>query len=147
MVIRPSIEYAFYTTTFSIPDVREMNKLLIKVTKAIHILTTSTLNICTQLPQETFGTEACSLLPRYATTMSEHLTQTLNDPCPLGQIYQGLMKFIVTKYGGVEYLPLLKPQACVRSPTKRHQLVDRTQPRTHNKLNNLTYQRPSNGQD
>jgi hypothetical protein len=85
MVIRPGIEYAFYATPFSIPDVREMDKLLIKYTKAIRSLTTSTLNIFNQLPQETFGTEACSLLPRYATTMSEHLTQTLNDPCPLGQ--------------------------------------------------------------
>jgi hypothetical protein len=52
-------------------------------------------------------------------------------------IYQGLMKLIVTKYGGVEYLPLLKPQACVRAPTKIHQPVDRTQPSTHNKRLNV----------
>ena len=54
--------------------------------------------------RETFGIEAFSLLPRYATTLSK-LTHALNDPGQLGQMYQGIVKFIANKYGGVEYLP------------------------------------------
>jgi hypothetical protein len=55
--------------------------------------------------------ETTFLLPRYTTTLRERLTQTLNEPCPLGQKYQGLIKFIITKYNGAEHLPLLKAQA------------------------------------
>lgn len=61
---------------------------------------------------ETFGIDAFYLLPRYTTTISEQLIQTVNNQSPLGNIYQGLVQFIVNKYGGVEHLPLQKYQSC-----------------------------------
>ena len=86
-VIRPGIEYTFYATPFSIPDIHKTVKLLIKLTKSLCNLTNSTPNIFTQLPCNAFGIETFSLLPKYTTTLSEQLTQTLNDLGPLGQIY------------------------------------------------------------
>lgn len=51
--------------------------------------------------------------------LSEQFTQTLNHPGPFKQIYQGMVKFIVNKHGDAKYLPLLKYQACTRSPTTK----------------------------
>lgn len=74
-------------------------------------------NIITQLPWDAFGIDAFSILPRYATTLSEQLTQTRKNPNPLGDIYQ--VKYIANKYGRIEYLPLLKYQACSKSTTTK----------------------------
>ena len=72
-------------------------------------------NIITQLPQDAFGVDAFSILPRYATILSEQLTQTRKNPSPLGDIYQ--VKHVANKYDRVEHLPLLKYQACSKSTT------------------------------
>ena len=98
-------------------DIRKVDKLNIKLTKVICKLPLSTLNNFTQLPRETFGIKVYSFLPRYATSLSKQLTQTLNDLGQLGQIHQGLVKYVASKYGCVKYLPLLKHQACARLPT------------------------------
>lgn len=55
-------------------------------------------NVFTHLPIEAFGIETCSLLPRYATTPSKQITQTLNNPCHLWHIHQALVKFIASIY-------------------------------------------------
>ena len=47
------------------------------------------------------------------------LSQTLNDPSSLGDIYQGLAKYIVTRYGDAKYLPNLMYRTCYCSPTTR----------------------------
>ena len=43
----------------------------------------ATTNIFTQVPRDTVGMETYFVLPRYATTLREQLTQTLNVPWPL----------------------------------------------------------------
>ena len=40
-----------------------------------------------------------SLSPYYTITLLEQLFQIPNDPRPLGNIFQGLVKYIVTRYG------------------------------------------------
>ena len=95
--IQLGIKYAFYATPFSILDIHIRDTLLIKLTKSVCNLTICTRHIFIQLPKDIVDIETTSLLPKYTTTLGECLTQTLNNPCPLGQIYQGLIKFIITK--------------------------------------------------
>jgi hypothetical protein len=60
-----------------------------------------------------------SILPDYIHCIGKQLLNALNDQGQLGQIYQGLTKYISAKYGGSHHLPRLKYQACARSPTAR----------------------------
>ena len=71
IVIFSGIEYTFYATLFSIPDIKKL-KLLIK-THTVRSPKTPP-DILAQPSHETFGIEAFSLLPIYATTLSERFT-------------------------------------------------------------------------
>ena len=71
------------------------------------------------IPNEDFGINTTSLLPNYINCVGKQLLNALNDQGQLSQIYQGLTKYITTKYGGSYHLPRLKYQACGRSPTIR----------------------------
>lgn len=82
----------------SIPNIREHNKLLIRLTKSICNIPGDSSNILRQLLWVAFGIETLSLLPQYAITINDQLTQTLNDLDPLADIYQGIVKFIGNKY-------------------------------------------------
>ena len=116
-IIRPAIEYVFIVAPFYVPDIKKLYKLLIKLTKFMCNIPKESPNILAQLPHQTFNIEVFSTLPRYVTTLNEQLTHTLNDPSPLGHIYQRILKFIANKYGGVEHLPRFKFRMCSRSPT------------------------------
>ena len=95
----------------------KLNKPLIKLTISTCNIPKDSPYILAQLYREIFSIEAFSLLPRYATTLSKQLIQTLNDLRTLGKIYQAIVRFIVNKYGGVEHLSQLMYQACSKSQT------------------------------
>jgi hypothetical protein len=59
-------------------------------------------------PHENFGINVTSILLDYIYCIGQQLIQTLNDPCQLGTIYQGLAKYIIAKYGGSLHLPKRK---------------------------------------
>lgn len=84
-VIHPDIEYAFYAAPFLILDILKINNLIIKVNELICKPSLRTPHIFTQLPRETFAIEAYSLLPIYATPLSEQLTPMVNNPRQLGE--------------------------------------------------------------
>ena len=78
-----------------------------------------TLNIVTQLPHDMFGIEAFSLKNTYLRCIGEQLRNVQNDKGRLGIIYRGLTHFIIAKYGGVENIPRIRHQDCMRSPTTK----------------------------
>ena len=118
-VIKPRIAYAYYAVPFSKPDITKLDKIITKLTKEICNTPKSTANILTHLLHENFGIKVSSLLPYYIHCIGQQLLQALNDPGQLGDIYQGLTKYIAAKYGGSLHLPKLKQQACTRSPIAR----------------------------
>ena len=118
-LIKPRIAYAYYTVPFSKPDIKKLDKIISKLTKDICHIPKSSVNILTQLPHENFGINVTSLLPEYIHCYGQQLIQALNDPSQLGNIYQGLAKYISTKYRGSLHLLKLKQQACIRSPIAR----------------------------
>lgn len=77
------------------------------------------MNILTHLSNEDFGINTTSILPEYIHCIGKQLLNALNDQGQLGQIYQGLTKYITAKYGGSYHLPCLNYQACARSPTTK----------------------------
>ena len=118
-VIKPRIAYAYYAVPFSKPDIKKLDKIICKLTKDICHIPKSSANILTQLSHKNFGINVTSLLPDYIHCIGQQLIQALNDPGQLGNIYQGLAKYISAKYGGSLHLPKLKQQACTRSPIAR----------------------------
>jgi ribonuclease HI len=117
--LKPRIAYAYYAVSFSKSDIKKLDKIISKITKKTCNIPKSTANILTHLPHENFGINMTSLLPDYVHCIGQQLIQTLNDPCQLGTIYQGLTKYITAKYRGSLHLPKLKQQACSRSPIAR----------------------------
>lgn len=103
----PLIEYAFYIAIFSISNITKLDKLLIRLTKIICHIPVSSPNMFCELPQ-------------YANTLVEQLSQTLSDRGPLGYIYKGMGKYIITHYGGAEYLLNLIHHACHHPPPYVH---------------------------
>lgn len=87
MIICPTIEYAFYAAPFLVPSIHKLDKLLIRLKNIICNIPKDSPSLLTQLPRDIFGIKGFSLLPRYATTCSEQLTQIFIDLGPLGQIY------------------------------------------------------------
>ena len=94
-----------------------------------------------------------SLPPLYATTLAKQLSQTLNDLEHMGNIYQGLAKFIVTKHGGVEFLlpnptcmSLFIHKPCTPHSQKKFQIcfesTDATFPLNSSLLQSVWYQSP-----
>lgn len=77
------------------------------------------MNILTRLSHEDFGINTTSILPDYIHCIGKQLLNALKDQGQLGQIYQGLTKYIRAKYGGSHHLPCLKYQVCARSSTTR----------------------------
>lgn len=77
-------------------------------------------NIFVELHQQAYGIGTPSLLAQYAIALAEQLSQILNDPGPLGDIYQDLVKYIFTHYGGAEYIPNLIHPAYRHSPLPTH---------------------------
>jgi hypothetical protein len=79
--IHQGIKYALYDTSFSILDIKKLNKLLIKLTKSICNIPKDSL---TSLPNYC---AKCSTLKHSpysrATTLSKQLTQTINVLGPL----------------------------------------------------------------
>ena len=124
----------FLCCHFFCPKHQETKILLIKLTKSMGNIPKDSPNILAQLLCETFGIEAFSLLPRYAITLSKQLTWTLNDPSPLSQIYQGIVKFRANKYGGAEHLPHLLYQVCSRLPTTRSLFILKKAPQHPSRL-------------
>ena len=118
-VIKPRIAYAYYAVPFSKPDIMKLDRIISKLTKEICNIPKSTANILTHLPHDNFGINVSSLLPDYINCIGQQLIQALNDPGQLGRIYQGLTKYITSKYGGSLHLPKLKQHACLRSPIAR----------------------------
>lgn len=116
MVICPGIQYTFYICHLSPPQTSAKWTYFSSTLQKLCVTSPLTPPTFTQLPCETFGIEVFSLLPIYATTFSGHLTQILNGLVQLGQIYQELVKFIVTKHRGPEHLPHLKHRTCIKSP-------------------------------
>ena len=96
-------------------------------------------NIFIQLPQYTFKIKTFFILPTYATTFNKQLIRTSNNPILLGNIYQGLVKFIINKYNEAKYLPLLKYQVCSRSPISRVLYTLKTHLHIHIKFLNTTF--------
>lgn len=70
-------------------------------------------NIFATLPIDKFGMGTFSLFPRYATILAKQLSQALSIPCPLGDIYQGLVKYTIIKFEGMEYLSNINACACM----------------------------------
>ena len=77
-IICLGIKYAFYAIPFFVLNIHKLDKHLIKLTKSIYNILRDSPNILTQLPQDAFEIGVFSLLPQYASTLSEQVTQTLN---------------------------------------------------------------------
>ena len=118
-VIKPRIAYAYYAVPFSKPDIKNLDKIISKLTKKICNIPKSTTNILTHFLHEDFGINATSLLPNYIRCIGQQLIQAFNDAWQLGIIYQVLTKHIAAKYGGSRHLPKFKQQAYIRSPIAR----------------------------
>jgi len=115
-VIRASIAYSFYAVPYSLPAIKKLDKKIIALYKTICGLPKCTSNIATQLPHDLFGIEAFSLKNAYLRCIGEQLQHALNDIGRLGKIYNGLLQFILAKFGGSEEIPRIKYQHYVRSP-------------------------------
>ena len=115
-ILRPRLAYAYYAIPFSKPHIKKLDKILSKLIEEICYLPNNTTNILTHLSNQDFGKNTTSILPDYINCIDKQLLNALNDQGQLGQIYQGLTKYITSKYGGSHHLPHLKYQACARSP-------------------------------
>ena len=118
-VIRAGIAYSFYAVPYSLPAIIKLDKKIIAIQKKICGLPKCTPNIVTQLPHNMFGIEVFSLKNAYLRCIGEQLRNALNDKGRLGIIYRGITHFILAKHGGVENIPRIKHQDCIRSPTTR----------------------------
>jgi hypothetical protein len=126
----PMYSILFYDAPFSIPCIRKIDKIILKLTKSIcNLIQSTNQHLYPTTHREIWHQN--SLLPRYVTTISEQFTQTLNNHGTLGRIYQDLVKFIITKYGGVEHLPVLDCQICSRSPTAHNLYLLKNQINIH----------------
>ena len=101
-IICPSIKYMHFMPPFHVPNIKKLDKLLIKLINSICDIPKHSLTSLS-IPLQTFNIEAFSLLPNYATTLYKQLTHTLNDPNPLGQIHQGTVKFIASGVHSLVY--------------------------------------------
>ena len=117
-VIQAGIAYGFYAVPFSLPTIHKLDKLLIRLQKSIYGLPKSAPNITTQLPHNLFGLNAFSLIQAYLRCIGEQLTDALNDPRILGNIYQGLTNYIFSLHSGSKN-PTIPTAACLHSPTTR----------------------------
>lgn len=117
--MRLGITYAYYGVSFSKPDTRTVYKILNNLTRIICKIPILTANILTHLDIKDLGINTTSILPNYLTCISKQLAQALNEPWQLRKVYQGLTKYIATKYDGSLNLPKLKYQACSRSFTTK----------------------------
>jgi hypothetical protein len=118
-VIRAGIAYSFYAVPYSLPAIKKLDKKIIALHKTICGLPKSMSNIATQLSHDLFGIEAFSLKNAYLRCIGEQLQHALNDTGRLGQIYKGLLQFILATFGGAEEIPRIKYHHCVRSPITR----------------------------
>ena len=118
-VIRAGIAYSFYAVPYSLPAIKKLDKKIIALHKTICGIPKCTSNIATQLPHNLFGIEAFSLKNAYLRCIGEQLQHALNDTGRLGAIYNGLLQFILAKFGGSEGIPRIKYHQCVRSPITR----------------------------
>lgn len=87
-IMKPRIVYVYYTSPFSIPNIKKLEKILIKVTKEIINLLKNTTNILAHLSDEDFGINTTSLLPNYANCTGKQLLQAFYDHGQLGIICQ-----------------------------------------------------------
>ena len=76
-------------------------------------------NEITQLPHNLYGLEVFSLQISYLRYIGEQLQKTLNDKGRLGQIYKGITKFILAKFGGTQNIPRITRYDCMWSPITR----------------------------
>ena len=119
IVIRAGIAYSFYVVPYSLRAIKKLDKKIIAIQKKICGFSKCTPNIVTQLPHDMFGIEAFSLKNAYLRCIGEQLRNALNNKGRLRIIYRGLTHFILVKHGGVENIPRIKHQDCIRSPTMR----------------------------
>jgi hypothetical protein len=138
-VIRPGIAYSFYAVPYSMPNITKLDKKIIGLQKAIYGLPKSTPNITTKLPYNQYGLDAHSFKTEYLTCIGKQLCNALNDPGKLGTIYKGLTNHILVKYGGAQYLPLLKKEACLHSPTTRILYLLKHNGQAHIQTNNTSF--------
>ena len=129
-VIRAGIVYGFYAVPFSLPTIRKLDKLLIRLQKTICSLPKSAPNVTTQLPHHLFGLNAFSLTQAYLRCIGEQLRDALNDPGILGSIYQGLTNYIFSLYGGSKN-STIPTAACLHSPITRSIYLLKTSGRIH----------------
>jgi hypothetical protein len=115
-VIRARIAYGFYTVAFSIPIINKLDKIIIRIRKAIFGLPKSVPDVMTQLSHTLLWLEAFSLRIAYLRCIEEQFRDALNDIGRLGTIYQGLTNYIFAKNGKAQNIPRITKQACVRSP-------------------------------
>ncbi len=118
-VIRAGIAYNFYAVSYSIPTIKKLDKNIIAFHKTICGIPKCTSNIATQLPHNLFGIEAFSLQNAYLRCIGEQLQNALNDKDRIEKIYDGLLQFILAKYGGSKKITRIKYHHCVRSPITR----------------------------
>ena len=129
-VIRAGIAYGFHVVPFSLPTIRKLDKLLIRLQKTICGLPKSAPNVTTQLPHHLFGLNAFSLTQTYLRCIGEQLRDALNDPGILGSIYQGLTNYIFSLYGDSKN-PIIPTAACLHSPITRSIYLLKTSGRIH----------------
>lgn len=114
-VIRASIAYGFYTVAYSLPTSNKLDKILIHLQKDICSLPKSAPNNMTQLLHTIFGLKAFLLRNIYLRCTREQLGDALNDTRKLGTINQGLTNYIIVKNDGIQNIPRITNNACVRS--------------------------------
>lgn len=89
----------------------------------------------TQLPHDIFGTKTFSLKNAYITCIGEQLINTLNDNNRLGQIYDGLVQYILARHrlgrGVKQNLTRIAHHDCIRTPITLTLVLLKTNSGTH----------------
>lgn len=139
-VIRAGIAYSFYAVPYSLPTIK-------KTRQKNHWDPKNNLWTA-QMHSQCHYTVATWLIwtwgfffkNTYLRCIGEQLRNALNDPGRLGKIYQGLIQYILAKYGGAEQIPRIKYHDCVHSPTTRTLFLFKKAGRIHLKSTNQNLQ-------